>query len=53
MDKILHDLVYLNYRIYGTIIYLGHAEYCPSAVSLSSAQPAWAIGVTPWDLDDT
>ena len=33
MDKILRDLVYLNYRIYGTIIYLGHADFCPSTVA--------------------
>ena len=26
MDKILHDLIYLNYGIYGTLLYLGHAE---------------------------
>ena len=32
MDKILHDLIYLNYGIYGTILSLGHAEFCPSAV---------------------
>ena len=31
MDKILHDLIYLNYGVYGTILYLGHAEFCPSA----------------------
>ena len=34
MDKILHDLVYLNYGIYGTRLYLGHAEFCPSTVGL-------------------
>ena len=33
MDNILHDLIYLNYGIYGTIVYLGHAEICPSTVS--------------------
>ena len=27
MDKILHDLICLNYGIYGTILYLGHAEF--------------------------
>ena len=32
MDKILHELVYLNYGIYGTVLYLGHAELCPSTV---------------------
>ena len=32
MDKILHYLIYLNYGIYGTIIYLGHAGFCPSTV---------------------
>ena len=32
MDKILHDLMYLNYGIYGTILYWGHAEFCPSTV---------------------
>ena len=34
MDKTLHDLKYLNYGICGTILYLGHAEFCPSTVSL-------------------
>ena len=34
MDKILHDIIYLNYGIYGTILYLGHAECCPSTVAL-------------------
>ena len=32
MDKILHDVIYLNYGIYGTILYLGHAEFCPATV---------------------
>ena len=36
MDKILHDLIYLSYGIYGTILYLGHAKFCPSAVSLEA-----------------
>ena len=27
MDKILRDLIYLSYGIYGTILYLGHAEF--------------------------
>ena len=35
MDKILHDLIYLNYGIYGTILYLGHAGFCPSTVLLA------------------
>ena len=32
MDKIRHDLIYLHYGIYGAMLYLGHAEFCPSAV---------------------
>ena len=32
MDKILHDLRYLNYGIDGAILCLGHAEFCPSTV---------------------
>ena len=40
MDKILHDLLYLSYGIYGTILCLGHAdghaEFCPSAVGPES-----------------
>ena len=38
MDKILHDLIYLNYGIYGTIIYLSHAEFCPSTVWIALAE---------------
>ena len=34
MDKILHELIYLKYGIYGTILYLGHTEFCPSTVAL-------------------
>ena len=34
MDKILHDLIYLSYGIYGTMLYLCHAEFCPSTVVL-------------------
>ena len=34
MDKILHDFIYLNYGVYGTILYLGQAGFCPSTVSL-------------------
>ena len=35
MDKILHDLIYLNFGN-GTILYLGHAEFCPSTVGLTT-----------------
>ena len=38
LDKILHDLIYLNYGIYGTILYLGHAEFCPSTVWMGGAR---------------
>ena len=41
MDKTLHDLN-LNYGIYGTILYLGHAEFCPSTVCLG------ALGLGLW-----
>ena len=34
MDKLLHDLIDLNYGVYGTILYLGHAEFCPSTVRI-------------------
>ena len=41
MDKILHDLVYLNYGIYGTSIYLDHAEFCPSTVVGNGGMGFW------------
>ena len=37
MDKILHDLIYLNYGISGTLLYFGHAGFCPSTVVI----PFW------------
>ena len=42
MDKILHDLIYLNYGIlwYYTTVYLGHAEFCPSTVPTNIAEGA-------------
>ena len=47
MDKILHDLIYLNYGIYGTILYLGHAEFCPSTVVMHSADALkWHLGLS-------
>ena len=38
MDKILHDFIYRNKGVYGTILYLGHAEFCPLTV-LGEQQP--------------
>ena len=34
MDKILHDLISLNYGICGAMLHLGHADFCPSTASL-------------------
>ena len=41
MDKILHDLVYLHYGIYGTIICLGHAEFLSINSICRTSQPYW------------
>ena len=35
MVQILHDLIYLNYGVDGTILYLRHAECCPSTVGVA------------------
>ena len=48
---ILHDLIYLNYGIYGIILYLGHADFCPSTVCCQRGRNTWEdllhkIGVT-------
>ena len=45
MDKILHDLIYLNYGIYGTILYLGHAGILSiNSIERLGASKAKALG---------